>query len=415
MTQPAARPGPEVNALAYAPPPRWHRRRRFRRAVGVVLLLAAGAAAWRYGKSAWTRGRLLYYQRQCLAYTAPPDQVVYEQDPVRAAALLSRGSYTNVTPAGGPPEAALTPRCWAEACRLAGGLTPPAAGATAVSGGGSSGATLFLHERRSPGGQRRLVAVQSAPGLPALASMPVLVEPGSLTAIPSVRAATLDADFDLSLPTNPAGTRFRFFAGQADPSDPSHFTLRFTAEGVPGSVEGWLRDNDCLKVKVSCAAPFGRASGRFSGAIHVGSGAVSVQSMKMSTGSTAFTPAPLNVDLSVNMRSFPATNAATLAPNGLTGSVEAALDLVDVSTSDSYGTTGIRVPQPATRAGPTTAASQPAAPSLAPPGTSAKGKPLRTPRGEPGISGAGRLWDGGVDARGASAARGAFRARNSGC
>src|SRR5687768_10059887 len=67
--------GPEQ--LAYAPPPALHRRRWVRRLavrLGVVVIVAAVGMTW--GPPAWRRAQLLYRQRQCLRYTAPPDAVV---------------------------------------------------------------------------------------------------------------------------------------------------------------------------------------------------------------------------------------------------------------------------------------------------------------------------------------------------
>src|SRR4051812_37320764 len=106
----AARPATTV-PLDYSPPPRWHRRRAVR--FGVKLLLLAGlvAAGWRWGPRAWRHGRVLYWQRQCLAYAASADRVVYETDPARAAALLDRDGYVN-DGANNAPVAAYVPRCW---------------------------------------------------------------------------------------------------------------------------------------------------------------------------------------------------------------------------------------------------------------------------------------------------------------
>lgn len=321
----SASPGPESPRLTYAPPPPWHRRRRFRRAVGVVLLLAATVVGWRYTGPAWARGRLLYLQHKCLAYTAPPDQVVYEQDPARAAALLAQPGYANPAAAGSSTEAALTPRCWAEACRLAGGLAPPTSAggsAAAVLGGaGPSGATLFLHERRTPSGQRRLVAIQTVPGLPVLVgTVPVLVEPGSLTAPPKPHAPTIDADFDLRLPANPTGRRYRYFAGQPDPADPAHFTVRFLADDVPGTVEGWLRDNDRLDLKLRCAGLPDRATDDFAGTLRLTPGSATGLSLQIrAASSTSYDSAMATFSgLGTSTRAVSMTGSVTLSAVNLT-------------------------------------------------------------------------------------------------
>jgi hypothetical protein len=37
---------------------------------------------------------------------------------------------------------------------------------------------------------------------------------------------------------NRPGLPIRFFAGQPDPNDPSHFTLRYELSGQPGIIDG---------------------------------------------------------------------------------------------------------------------------------------------------------------------------------
>src|SRR5688572_27391931 len=105
-TQPEAAPP----RLAYAPPPRWHRRRKFRLGVLCGVLLVLAVAGWRWGPAGWKHAQFLYWQRQCLAYAPAADQVVYDNDPARAAALLQQPGYVNVAAPGAPPVAAYMPR-----------------------------------------------------------------------------------------------------------------------------------------------------------------------------------------------------------------------------------------------------------------------------------------------------------------
>ena len=42
---------------------------------------------------------------------------------------------------------------------------------------------------------------------------------------------------------------FRIFAGQSDPSDPSHFMIPFESGGEKGTIEGWLQDDDVIKLQ----------------------------------------------------------------------------------------------------------------------------------------------------------------------
>lgn len=251
--QPEAAPSP----LGYAPPPRWHRRRRFGLALLVTLLLCLALAGWRWGPGGWKHAQFLYWQRQCLAYAPPADHVVYENDPSRAAALLQRPGYVNVSPASAPPVAVHTPRCWSEAMGL-GGVPVVNTGF----GPGGPGATLFLHERTTPSGVRRLVAIHAPAAALAVAALPipapVIVQPATLTAGPAVRNAVARVEFNLvlqspsaggfSLLSTPAGTTTRFFAGRPDPADPSRFTIPFETGDTRGEIQGRLEDGDTLRL-----------------------------------------------------------------------------------------------------------------------------------------------------------------------
>src|SRR5687767_1551538 len=247
--------------LVYAPPPRWHRRRRFRVALLAVLVLGLAGAGWRWGPAGWKHAQFLHWQRQCLAYSPPPDLVVYETDPTRAAALIQKPGYTSVAQLGGPPIAVYTPRCWSEAMRL-GGVPVTNTGF----GAGGPGATLFLHERTTPSGVRRLVAVHAPAGGAAVVALPipapVVVQPATLTAGPSVRGAVAKVQLKLTFPTpsgsftvlsSPPGTTTRFFAGRPDPANPSRFTIPFEAGGSRGEIEGFLDDGDALRLAITSA------------------------------------------------------------------------------------------------------------------------------------------------------------------
>jgi hypothetical protein len=40
--------------------------------------------------------------------------------------------------------------------------------------------------------------------------------------------------------------RVRYYAGQADPLDESHFTIVYEADNAPGTIDGWLDDSDAV-------------------------------------------------------------------------------------------------------------------------------------------------------------------------
>jgi hypothetical protein len=41
----------------------------------------------------------------------------------------------------------------------------------------------------------------------------------------------------------------KLYAGQPDPKDASHFTIRYTAGEEEGFIDGWLQDDDTVKLK----------------------------------------------------------------------------------------------------------------------------------------------------------------------
>ncbi|MEA2708481.1 MAG: hypothetical protein QOF78_1082 [Phycisphaerales bacterium] len=46
----------------------------------------------------------------------------------------------------------------------------------------------------------------------------------------------------------PTENNLRFFAGQPDPQDPSHFTIDYEVGGVKSTIDGWLTDDDFLRI-----------------------------------------------------------------------------------------------------------------------------------------------------------------------
>ena len=256
---------------------------------------------------------LLASQQKCLQYTAPADRVVYEEDPAAAAALLARpaGDYvraiddndhrTGREPAAWqPPVKARDP----DALTRYNPLAPASVNGPAV---------LFLHERSTPSGQQKLVgvALTSRHHFRANASDgygvrygartlrnrnvdgPYQIKTRTLTAaviMPAGKgtsAGGMERRLNLRLPddvlpqpavraypdyayagsTQPApappidyGNKLRLFAGQPDPADPTHFTIRYQLDGKEGVIDGWLRDNDVI-LKPREGAPANDGSG----------------------------------------------------------------------------------------------------------------------------------------------------------
>jgi hypothetical protein len=210
--------------LDYAKRPSVVRRRWFRRAVvGVMIACLAASGVW-WLPPAWRRGRLLYVQRQCLQYTTRPSELICAEPP----------PYAGETPPF--TVAVMDPACLLELGRSS----------TLTTG---RGPVLFLHERRSKAGVRRLIVVRrTPPGQRMSWDIPMsfnisLIEPAGLSGIPVARYSYYpDAVPSHFGDGSTNGPLLRFFAGQPDPADESHFTIDYEVDGERGTIDGWLRD-----------------------------------------------------------------------------------------------------------------------------------------------------------------------------
>src|SRR5689334_11910558 len=76
--------------LDYAPRPPGHIRRHAVLYLIVLLLLSIAFTLFYYRQPLFAKARILYWQRQCLTYSRPPDSVIAELDPQRADNLMRR-------------------------------------------------------------------------------------------------------------------------------------------------------------------------------------------------------------------------------------------------------------------------------------------------------------------------------------
>lgn len=237
-----------------AEPNRW--RRRSRRAIQFLLLVGLIFAGWRWGPIAWRQATLLYYQRQCLNYTAPPDMVVYESDPVAAKMLLQRPGYAAVeavwivdNSAGKSlTTAAYRPESWNVMVQH-----DPLSIRRLMVGALPMTAICFMGELKTPAGERRLVFVECMGQFPQ--SLPDL-EYATLIAYSLTPAGPFTEPTNLVYPRwHPAlidlrdvPSNIRIFAGQRDLNDPSHFTIRYQVYGQESIIDGWIDNSGRVKV-----------------------------------------------------------------------------------------------------------------------------------------------------------------------
>lgn len=219
-------------------PRQWPWRRLF---LVAILALTLGTGFYCRERIAH-EARLWYWQRQCLNYTRPPGTPVATTQPSSAndPDYQSISSQTHQLTMG-RNERWLIPACLAHfnaerpGANIAKSLPFPQA--------------LFLHERISPSGHRRLVFVETlmTNALSITAGLePRVIAPGTLGS--PARELTLQKQINFSGRYIEA----QFYFGQVDPSDASHFTIDFDVkeEGRHGTIDAHLQDDDTISFKL---------------------------------------------------------------------------------------------------------------------------------------------------------------------
>lgn len=273
---------PALPVLAYSGQRSCHRRWMVASLL-TIFVVAAGLSWYRWRGAirsrydAWQQLRADARQfARCLAYSAPRDQVVYEENPARASDLHTLSethtiqtnwlTYTNTLSEGDLTfelqiPVARTPALWLEFARRV-ALSPVHPGT----------ALLFMHQRTSANGTSRLVCVgadfdirQITPDRNDLSNwgMARQIRAWTVAANPKDRPSDYvfdvgylyirtEGDLDIisqfdSDPARPIASPFpmRFFAGQPDPADASRFTLEYQLEGIDfrGRISGVLQDD----------------------------------------------------------------------------------------------------------------------------------------------------------------------------
>jgi hypothetical protein len=216
--------------IYYAPPLPWYRGDRTQRTIIRLLIFAAITCAAIWAFRLVQQLHFLYQQHQWMQYTMPLDKVVLADGTPDVPQLLKLPGYH---PIAGGAAAFRAPR-WT--CKRS-DLSYP-----------------FIHARGTAGQPTRLVSVVAVPnydqgggrrlGLFAYAEIPASLNPGSR---PVDACAIHGPDSgDLLLPVQ---SSIRIFAGQPDPADQSHFTIRFEHDGKSNVIDGWLMPDDTIKLE----------------------------------------------------------------------------------------------------------------------------------------------------------------------
>jgi hypothetical protein len=230
--------------LEYAPLPRNPRRFfTLRRITWFLAILAIILAALFY-KETGHQIALLLAQHKMMIRTAPPEQVVLTFDPDEAKKLVASSSNYIYDRLRETPVIRLEPD-WNSFILQMGSdasfVIPR-----------KPEALIFSHEMRTPSGERFLVGMHLMyKGLPdptPLVFGATVIRPGSLFSEP---AAVSSQMCEISFYSYSfIGRSTRIFAGQFDPSDPSHATILYKLDGEFGILDVHLRDDKNLVVTV---------------------------------------------------------------------------------------------------------------------------------------------------------------------
>lgn len=208
--------------------------------------------------------QLLAIQEQCFTYIIPAGTVTYTEDPALAAALAGqREQYATISPRPAPPQnwvppiARREPAFWTALRELSATFTVGYETTKPYP-------MLFLHERTTPSGQRRVVVMQwvaeqswGGAEISRLLAGRVHAPAGR-----GVAATLIDhVQVRVRLPA-PDAIRGRMtgkgahvlqrpepltlFAGEPDPNDGSHFTIPYTIGETTGVIDGWVTDDQLI-------------------------------------------------------------------------------------------------------------------------------------------------------------------------
>ena len=224
--------------LQYAPRPPALRNPRLRRYALLLVIGAMVVITLLRAPRIVNYVLLLRQQRECLAYVAPPTQVVLETDAVEAKKLLAAGAGYHANAQG--TLAYLVPPQWL-------------AYHTPIGGGFQTLGTVFLHERTSRNGVRCLVAVDAnliPLGPRQVASLGArIIRPGSVFRGPRTGQNVTRGD-GAQITFDRDAQRLTIFAGQPDPNDSSHFTIDYELGGTRITLDGWLEDEQTVKIEI---------------------------------------------------------------------------------------------------------------------------------------------------------------------
>lgn len=201
--------------LEYAPPLKWHRRRWMRRTVFILVIVLPCIAIAPLVRRTYDRAIAIYDQRRWMKHTISPEHVIAEPSPAEFDHMMAARQVAD--------------------------------------------SVVMVHGRTAQGGTPRHILVSAAwlrrwqylrfPGqagqphaLSAMVMRPITwSDDGGVGGY-----GTLETEYFARVPV---GT-LKFFAGQPDPSDESHFTIDYETPAGRGTIDAWLLPDDTVKFQI---------------------------------------------------------------------------------------------------------------------------------------------------------------------
>jgi hypothetical protein len=234
---------PAAAPLEYEEHRPFYRRRVPRQAFGLIVLAILLALGWYFVPSLKDLS-VASWHRQCASYRAPPGQVIYDDDPATYAGRLTGTNYVGNALRQDRPYAVRDNPEWQ-------GLNQTRHGSRVMP-------VAFLGARTSPGGNRRLVAVQFGTIYPDLTwnrfSFSAYVETTNVTGLRTTSVGVGAAPGPrLELFRQP-GDNLQVLDGMPAPNDPSRFTIDIQINGTTHTIDGQLQDNDAVTLAPRASA-----------------------------------------------------------------------------------------------------------------------------------------------------------------
>ncbi len=208
------------------------------RSFSLCALVLAGALIWlyiienRHVVVDPPASQPLSLRQRYVQYTMPTGRIVLENEPLSAAALLATGNYRDL---GFGEGAEYEDRGVEDDLKELGVWN-------------AQSAAVFVHGRNAGKGERLVVITIGNRGS------------GEDFNYVEVWNGVLEFARDVRLPRDVSNSRAKsiifpkdekltLYAGQSDPNDPSHFTIKYRLKVGGGFIDGWLRSDDSIVIR----------------------------------------------------------------------------------------------------------------------------------------------------------------------